>query len=384
MQSLVLLSALLGLASAATFQRRQTTVCNNSPDLCSKSYSAITHLGAHNSPFVRDASTRFSTSGNHYFNTTLQLSAGVRMLTGQVHQSNGAWHLCHSSCDLLDAGLLSDWLSEIKTWMDGNPSDVVSILLVNSDKANPGELAAEFEKSGITEYKYTPPSVTSPQITWPTLQELVSANTRLMTFVASLDAAQIDSTNSYLMDEFTFVFETAFDNTDPGNFTCTTDRPSGLRGQTAGALSSGRMPLQNHFLYDTQLFGVEAPDEANITSTNAPADKPGNMGDAAKDCRTEWGKAAVFILVDFFDQGPALATVDELNGVTDPVGRTPAPARDAKGSGASSARALPKGLVDLVKQFRDGATPSLGAWIWAGADWSKTFGGWDTTGGGSN
>lgn len=383
MRSLIVLSALLTLASAGALQLRQTTACNNSPDLCSKSYSEITHLGAHNSPFLRDASTRFSTSGNHYFNTTIQLSAGVRMLTGQVHRSNGAWHLCHSSCDLLDAGLLSEWLGEIKTWMDANPSDVVSILLVNADKASASDLAAEFEKSGITEYKYTPPSVTLPQITWPTLQELVSANTRLMTFVAPLYPTQIDSTNSYLMDEFTFVFETGFENIEPDDFTCMADRPSALRGQTTGAVSTGRMPLQNHFLYDTQLFGIEAPDEANVTSTNAPAEKPGNMGDAAKTCRAEWGKAPVFILVDFFDQGPALATIDELNGITDPVGRTPAPAKDAKVSGASSARALPKGLVDLVKQFKNGATPNLGAWIWAGADWSKTFGGWDSTGGGS-
>lgn len=323
MQCLALFAALLGLTSAVTLQSRQTTACNNSPDLCSRSYSAITHLGAHNSPFVRDASTRFSVSGNHYFNTTIQLSAGVRMLTGQVHQSNGAWHLCHSSCDLLDAGTLSDWLGEVKTWMDGNPSEVVSILLVNSDDATPGELAAEFTRSGITEYAYTPPSSTAPQVTWPTLQTLISANTRLMTFVASLDLNAVDSTNAYLMDEFTFIFETAFENSDPNNFTCTIDRPSTLLGQTAEAISSGRMPLQNHFLYDTQLFGIEAPDEANITSTNAPAERVGNMGDAAKACQQEWGKAPVFILVDFFDQGPAIATVDELNGVTSPVGRTP-------------------------------------------------------------
>ena len=380
MQCLALLGALLALTSAAVLESRQTTACNNSPELCSKSYSAITHLGAHNSPFLRDASTRFSTSGNHYFNTTIQLSAGVRMLTGQVHRSNGEWHLCHTSCDLLDAGLLSGWLSEIKTWMDSNPSEVVSLLLVNSDNAKPGDLAAHFTKSGITKYSYTPPSSTAPQTTWPTLQDLISANTRLMTFVTSLEPTQGDSTNAYLMNEFTFIFETPFENTNAENFTCTPDRPSGLRGQTAQAVSSGRMPLQNHFLYDTQLFGIEAPDEVNITNTNAPADKPGNMGSAAKDCQKEWGKAPVFILVDFFDQGPAIATVDELNGVTNPVGRTPVPARNAKNSGASGNRALPKGLVDLVNQFRNGAHPSLGAWIWAGADWSKTYGGWDTTG----
>ncbi|KAF7506570.1 hypothetical protein GJ744_011607 [Endocarpon pusillum] len=379
MQCLAVLAALLALTSAAVLEPRQTTACNNSPDLCSKSYSAITHLGAHNSPFLRDASTSFSTSGNHYFNSTIQLDAGVRMLTAQVHRSDRGWRLCHTSCDLMDAGLLSDWLGEVKIWMDNNPSDVVSLLLVNSDNATPGDLATEFTRSGITKYSYTPPSSTAPQITWPTLQDLISANTRLMTFVASLTPNQLDSTNAYLMDEFTFIFETAFDNTDPSNFTCTADRPSSLRGRTAEAVSSGRMPLQNHFLYDTQLFGIEAPDEVNITSTNAPADRPGNMGDAADACRREWAKPPVFILVDFFDQGPAIATVDRLNNVTNPIGRTPPPARDTMNSGASSSRALPLGLVTLVNQVKNGANPTLGAWIWAAADWSKTLGGWDTS-----
>ncbi len=379
MQCLAVLAALLSLTSAAVLEHRQTTACNNSPDLCARSYSAITHLGAHNSPFVRDASTGFSESGNHYFNSTIQLNAGVRMLTAQVHRSDRGWLLCHTSCDLLDAGLLSDWLSEIKTWMDNNPSDVVSLLLVNADDATPGDLAAEFTRSGITEYSYTPPSSTAPQLTWPTLQDLISANTRLMTFIASMDPNRVDSTNAYLMDEFTFIFENSFQNTDPSNFSCTADRPSALRGQTAAAVSSGRMPLQNHFLYDSQLFGIETPDEANASNTNAPAGRPGNMGDAAEACRTEWAKPPVFILVDFFDEGPAIAAVDELNRVTASVGRTLPPARETRNSGASSSRTLPKSLLTLVNQVKNGANPGLGAWIWAGADWSKTWGGWDTS-----
>ena len=55
--------------------------------------------------------------------TTAQLDAGVRVLSAQVHSINGEWHLCHSSCDLLDVGPLRQWLSEIKTWMDKNVHD---------------------------------------------------------------------------------------------------------------------------------------------------------------------------------------------------------------------------------------------------------------------
>lgn len=48
--------------------------CNNSPALCSRSYSNITHLGAHDSAFVRDASTSYSDSGNQYGLTCSSLS----------------------------------------------------------------------------------------------------------------------------------------------------------------------------------------------------------------------------------------------------------------------------------------------------------------------
>jgi hypothetical protein len=64
-----------------------------------------------------------------YYNTTVQLSAGVRLVTGQIHQNNNEWHLCHTSCSLLDAGTLEAWLSEIKTWLDNNPNDGNAVLL---------------------------------------------------------------------------------------------------------------------------------------------------------------------------------------------------------------------------------------------------------------
>lgn len=58
--------ALLPVVLANPLQTKRTTACNNSPDLCSKSYGEITHLGAHDSPFVRDETTGNSLAGNQY------------------------------------------------------------------------------------------------------------------------------------------------------------------------------------------------------------------------------------------------------------------------------------------------------------------------------
>lgn len=129
----------------------RSTACNNSPDLCDKSYGEITHLGAHDSPFVRTSDSVLAgdqyvlpfcgrsspalrlviaksvltclTFLYRYYDTPTQLSAGVRLVTAQVHKDNNEWRLCHSYCSLLDAGLLSDWLAKIKSWLDEHPNE---------------------------------------------------------------------------------------------------------------------------------------------------------------------------------------------------------------------------------------------------------------------
>jgi hypothetical protein len=384
LRNLISSVCLLGLASALSIERsipkRQTTACNNSPDLCSKPYNSVVHLGAHDSPFVRDASTGFSASGNQYYNTTVQLSAGVRLVSAQVHMSNGEYHLCHSSCDLLDAGILSDWLKEIKQWLDSNPSEVVTVLLVNSDDATPQELGAHFTTAAITEYAYVPPSSSTPPTSWPTLQELITANKRLMVFVASLDnPASIPAELSYLMDEFTFIFENPFATTDPAAFTCSPDRPSSVQANTQAAISSGRMALTNHFLYKEQAFDIQTPDVDRINTTNSPLNNIGNLGYALSSCQTSYGKPSTFTLVDFFDEGPAINAVDAMNGVTSPVGRTAPPPRDTKEDLDRSQSSF-QGVIDLANDVKEGGSaPKIGAWIWAAGSW--TFGGINLSGG---
>ncbi|GAB7328697.1 hypothetical protein MBLNU13_g00618t1 [Cladosporium sp. NU13] len=308
LRSLLLLPLALRAAVA-----QSTQACNNSPDLCSRQYNNITHLGAHDSPFLRDETTSFSTSGNQFYNTTVQLEAGVRLLSAQVHSQNGSLRLCHSSCDLLDAGTLRNWLGEVKGFMDANPNEVVTILLVNSDDASASDLAAEYEAAGVDLYSYVPSSA-SASSTWPTLQSLISSNTRLVNFVASLDG---NTAAPYLLDEFTYVFENDYDNSELSDFSCTPNRPSGLSSGSTG----GRMALMNHFLYLNQAFGIQSPNVGNITTTNAPGNSTGMLGMQLGQCSREYGTQPTFVLVDFFNVGPAIESVDTVNGVTNPVGR---------------------------------------------------------------
>lgn len=311
LQTVLLLPVLLRSAFAAT-------ACNNSPLLCDKAYNNVTYLGAHDSPFLRDAATDYSESGNQFYNSTVQLSAGVRLLTAQVHNSSNEWHLCHTSCELLDAGLLSDWLGDIRDWMADNPNEVVTILLVNSDDATSADLAAEYTAADIVQYSYEPDFTSAPE-TWPTLQTLINKGSRLINFVASLT---YDSNYPYLLDEFTYIFENPYDNSSPENFTCTAQRPSSVDGDTEAALNQNLMPLMNHFLYTDELLGIEVPDVDYINTTNAASGGTGNLGTTAAGCASTYGRAPTYVLVDFFNEGPAIDTVDSLNGVTNATGRT--------------------------------------------------------------
>ncbi|KAF7883091.1 uncharacterized protein EAF01_011600 [Botrytis porri] len=297
-----------------------TTACNNSPELCSRNYNNITHMGAHDVAFLRDSTTGYSTSGNQFYNATVALSAGIRLLQAQVHDSNGTLELCHTSCLLLDGGSLETFLKEIKTWMDANTNEVVTLILVNSDDKSAATFGSVFSSSGIDTYGYTPTSTTAPIATWPTLQTLITANTRLITFIASID---YDSKYPYLLPEFTYVFETYFGVLSLDAFNCTLQRPSSVDSASA-AVSSNYMGLINHFADMAQSFGITIPDVKNITTTNSPAtNTTGALRTQAEQCKSEWGIKPTFILVDFFNVGPSIDTADIMNGIYgETTGRT--------------------------------------------------------------
>lgn len=301
--------------------------CNNSPLLCSRTYDNVTHIGPHNAAFLRDESTGFTVSGNQFFNVSAALSAGFRLVQAQVHIDAGVLRLCHNQCFLLDAGPLVDFLAQIKRWMDANPSEVVTILLVNADNAPASAIGSLFESSGLSTLAYLPPS-TGFSATWPTLQSMITARTRLVTFISRLE---VDPRFPYLISEFDYIFETAFEVVTPGGFNCSLDRPSSL-GSAVAALADDYLGLVNHFLGSRSGLGFVAPDVDSIATTNSPDTVNINsLGTHIERCQREWSRSPTFLLVDFWNMGPAIAAADALNGLQSPssqiVGRTTIPAQ---------------------------------------------------------
>ncbi|KAG0647768.1 PI-PLC X domain-containing 1 [Hyphodiscus hymeniophilus] len=249
------------------------------------------------------------------------VASGIRLLQAQVHNSSGTLELCHTSCDLLDAGTLESFLTDIKKWMDANTNEVVTLLLVNSDNRDASAFGTVFESSGISTYSYKPTSTNltrGPMSTWPTLQSLITANKRLITFIASVTP---DSTYPYLLDEFDYVFETTFGVSSLSGFNCTPQRPSTLTSSTS-AISSGYLGLLNHFTDTAEAFGISVPDITDIDTTNsASTNITGALGTNGAECETGWGSKPTFMLVDFWNVGASIETADNLNGIT-ATGRT--------------------------------------------------------------
>ncbi|KAK3937410.1 PLC-like phosphodiesterase [Diplogelasinospora grovesii] len=284
--AVAVLAAGLGTAEAAG--------CNGNPALCSRKYSNVTQVGAHDSAFVGELPTE-----NQLVSATDVLNMGARFLQAQTHSWEGGIEMCHTSCLELDAGSLHDYLAPIKTWMDANPNEVVTLLLTNQDAISVSDFAAVFQAVGLDKYAYSPSStLTLDQ--WPTLQSMINAGTRLVVFMDyHADTSQV----SYILDEFTYFFETPYDTTDASFPECTLDRP-------ANASPDGRMYIVNHFL-DYSILGILIPDELAASTTNSVS----SILAQADLCLGKWGRVPNFILLDYINKGDPITAQNDLNNL---------------------------------------------------------------------
>ena len=261
----------------------------------------MTFIGAHDSPFVGGT---FDLATNQGKDVTAQLDAGIHFLQGQTHlNSDSDLHFCHTYCWLEDAGPVQNYLASVKSWMDNNPDDVITLLLTNGGNVGIEMFAKAFEDSKLDKYAYTPPHHLSMS-DWPTVGEMISNDTRLVVF---LDYGANRKKVPYILSEFdSYMFETPFDTTDPGFPECSLNRP-------AGGEPDGRMYVMNHFL-DKKVLGASVPDVSALDRTNA-ATGFGSIGAQADICIQKYGRAPNFILVDRFNVGKVRKAQAAINDV---------------------------------------------------------------------
>ncbi|THV07602.1 PLC-like phosphodiesterase [Dendrothele bispora CBS 962.96] len=313
-----LLSSVWSVNAAAAVGRR-ASICNGHSELCDKSYGNVTFIGAHDSYAVGVNNLAV----NQDYDVTQQLTDGVRMLQVQAHNNSGTIQLCHTSCTLYNGGTLEDYLGKVKSWMDSNTNDVVTLLIVNIDNLAATEYDTVFKSAGLDSISYAPSSASLTADSWPTLGSMIDSGKRLVTF---LDNTADFTSVPYLIDEFTNIWETAFDVTT--SFDCEVNRSK--------TDTSTSMYLINHFL-DKVLLGNPVPDVTNANTTNAVSGT-NSLGEQVDTCLTKTGKAPNFILVDFYEYGggSVFQVAATANGVTYDSTSIATPKSTASGSTGSS------------------------------------------------
>ncbi|KAF8529779.1 PLC-like phosphodiesterase [Hysterangium stoloniferum] len=300
--------AILGTKAKALPTKRNVRACNGHAELCSRSYGNVTFMGAHDS--FAFSNNPLQLAADQSVDIPTQLGLGARLLQAQSHMNNGVLHFCHTTCSVLtmttqalfDGGTVASYLAIVKTFLDANPNEVLTLLFTNPEGADVKSVWDPiFKGAGIDQLAFISPSVPVPQSAWPTLGSMIDSGKRVVVF---LDAGADTSRVPYILPEFDMIWETPFDSTN-SKFPCSVDRIRGPLAQTE------HMALINHFL-DSDVFGIDVPNKGAAGTTNGV---PSILADAAGCARLNEGRNPNFVLMDWVNVGSGKAAVDKMNGL---------------------------------------------------------------------
>ncbi|KAK3180787.1 hypothetical protein K4F52_007878 [Lecanicillium sp. MT-2017a] len=299
------LAQLTAVATACTIPSKpsppsppsSSPACNGHQELCGRKYSAITFIGSHDSAFVGRSITH-----NQYISVAAQLDYGVRFLQAQTRDKDGVIEMCHTLCLLLDQGTFEAYLREIAGWLRDKPNEVVSLLLTNPDNIPLDKFDAAFASTGLKELAFRPKKKRMAKDEWPTLQEFIDDNSRLLVFMDyHADLTKVD----YIMDEFSYFWETPYGVTDSNFPTCAVDRPK-------GGDPSQLMGIMNHMLNNRSGVIVYPNQPAAPTTNSIPS-----IQKQVQLCKGQWSEQPNVVLLDYINVGQAAEAQLMLNNLTD-------------------------------------------------------------------
>ena len=182
---------------------------------------------------------------------------------------------------------LSNIFNDIKLFLDNNPNEVVTIILECYVTAN--DIEDEINQSGLSSYLYAHNTV------WPTLQNMIDNDNRLVIFSDVDDASSSQNWYHYVWE---YAVETHYSVGNINDFTCDFNR-----GDSVNDLF-----IFNHFVTDANL-GYGLYNESNDVNANP------FFITRALDCQTQTNKFPNFVTVDYYELGDGLSVVDQLNGI---------------------------------------------------------------------
>jgi len=282
--------------------------CNGSPLLCDRRYDTVAFLATHQSAAAGpDWAT--PTQGR-----TLEEQftiGGIRAFELEVHSIGGVLAVCVGSC----AGgneSLSRVLETIRTFLERNPTDVLTLLVRSNVRDD--ALGKAIDSSGLNGFTHTQ----DRGAPWPTLAEMISSDRRLVVFVdrhtIRADAGGVDAAGKQIL--LPESGPDAVTDAAPGSPLPPWLHPSGdwmwetspsVGPDCVTAIGNPQNPLivVNH--YDQ----ADAQADASI----AAAHEPDRIASRLRRCREDRGRAVTLVVVDFAEIGDPNGGVQLENGV---------------------------------------------------------------------
>ena len=244
-------------------------------------YDAVVFPGTHNS--VAATQSGFSGINANQTNPIAdQLADGIRVLLLDVTYDGEETALCHGPCALGSRPHV-EVLAELRTFLVENPREILTIIY--QDSVTPADIAADFGEADLLDLVYT-----HEDEAWPTLGEMIAADTRLV-----VTAENSGPPPAWFHRIWDLAWDTPYTFTSIDSFSCEHNR-----GEQDHPLF-----LLNHWL------STEAglPDASRAAQANA-ADV---LLARVTQCQRDADRTPTFVAVDFYEQGDLFEVVQMLN-----------------------------------------------------------------------
>lgn len=154
--------------------------CNGVETICDLRVSDVMFASLHNGHSSEDDG--FLVAGNHEFKFELALQTGYRGLNLDLAMCEGKLLMIHGKCSLGSRDPLIAF-QNIATFLQNNPRDVLLITMelvtINHVQVRLNDIFALMQTAGLTKYLYWH---TNPTSNWPTMRQLIEADTRVLIF----------------------------------------------------------------------------------------------------------------------------------------------------------------------------------------------------------
>ncbi len=269
----------------------------------SRPFSEYQWLTSHNA-FVTRTWTGIP---NQDLSIAQQLARGVRGLMLDTY--NDPVKLCHPSSDCRSD--LSEVLSTITSFLDANPEAVITVFF--EDYATREAMQKAFNRvPAMKKYVFNPKARWSGRSEWPSLQEMISSNQRLILITQEEKNAGVYADNVYMFKDDSVSVENTWSlgktifNHDLSCKSRYDYQPlSKTKSQADDIRGWSLLFVMNH--YHDSTVSTHSADDNEMGGRVGLADR------VNKQCKPAAGRDPNYIALDFVEQGDALEYVEAQN-----------------------------------------------------------------------